>query len=41
MFYEYQKPHKMDRLVGWWASGSLVSWLISQLPTRGLEKLVQ
>lgn len=34
MFYEYQKPNKRDRLVGWWASGRLDSWLISQLPTR-------
>lgn len=40
MSYEYENPHQMGRLVGWWASGSLDSWLTSWLPTGALEKLV-
>lgn len=41
MFYEYQNPHQMFRLVYWWTSGTLDSWLTSWLPTAALEKLVQ
>lgn len=41
MFYGYQSPHRKYRLVGWWASGSLDSWLTSWLPTGALEKLVR
>lgn len=35
MFYEYQSPHQMFRLVCWWTSGTLGSWLTSRLPTGG------
>lgn len=41
MFYEYQSPHQTFRLVCWWTSGTLGSWLTLGSPLRALEKLVQ